>query len=98
MGVHQVVQMQPPRFDEVEQLGKEWEASAGEGRTARRRMICQDRDRPGRYYNLVFFDSYEDAMRNSELPETNDFSQRMAALLDEPPEFFNLDGVEERDL
>ena len=29
-----------------------------------------DRSQPGRYFAIVFFDSYESAMENSSLPET----------------------------
>jgi hypothetical protein len=46
----------------------------------------------------VFFDSYESAMENSNLPVTQEFAQRMMALSDGPPSFFNLDVVEDRTL
>jgi hypothetical protein len=45
---------------------------------------------------IVFFDSYESAMENSNLPETNEFSQKMMELLDGPPTFYNLDVVEDK--
>jgi hypothetical protein len=60
------------------------------------RHVCEDRDNPGRYFNIVFFDSYEDAMENSDLPVTQEFSQRMMALGDGPPSFYNLEVVEDR--
>ena len=44
----------------------------------------------------MFFDSYEDAMANSDLPVTAEFSQRMMALADGPPTFRNLDVLEDR--
>ena len=59
-------------------------------------MLCQDRDDPGRFVNVVFFDSYESAMQNSELPVTQEFSQRMMALADGPPTFRNLDVLDDR--
>ena len=67
--------------------------------TARRgrRILCQDRDNAGQYYNIVFFDSYESAMENSNLPVTQEFSQKMMALADGPPTFVNLDVLDERD-
>jgi hypothetical protein len=41
------------------------------------------------------FDSYEDAMENSNLPVTQEFSQKMMALGDGPPTFYNLDLAED---
>ena len=55
-----------------------------------------DRDNPGRYSIIVFFDSYEDAMKNSALPETDALAEKTAALADGPPTFVNLDIIEER--
>ena len=64
----------------------------------RRRVLCQDRDDPRRYVNIVFFDSYESAMQNSALPETERLSTDMVAHLDGPPAFMNLDVIEDRSL
>ena len=64
--------------------------------TARRVVLCEDRDQPGRYLQMVFFDSYESAMANSELPITQEFAGKMGALADGPPTFFNLDVVDDR--
>ena len=46
-----------------------------------------DREDSGRYLQVVFFDSYESAMENSNLPVT-EFAQRMMALSDGPPSFY----------
>ena len=59
-------------------------------------MLCDDRDKPGRYVQVVFFDSYESAMKNSELPVTQEFAEKMGALADGPPTFYNLDVLEDR--
>ena len=45
---------------------------------------------------LAFFDSYEAAMENSNLPETSEFSEKQAALLDGPMTFQDLDVIEDR--
>ena len=58
--------------------------------------MCVDRDDPNHLYNIVFFDSYEEAMQNSELPVTADFASKMMALADGPPTFHNLDVVEDK--
>jgi hypothetical protein len=45
---------------------------------------------------MVFFDSYESAMVNSELPETQAIAKTFAELADTPPVFHDLDIVEDR--
>lgn len=95
-GFVQIIQFRTSKMAEMEQLGDEWEAAAASTSKARRRVLCQDRDDPGRYMNLVFFDSYDEAMENSNLPVTQEFSQKMMGLADGPPTFFNLDVVQER--
>ena len=93
----QVIEFDSSRIDEMRAIGDEWEKAAGETSKARRRVLCEDRDRPGHYVNIVFFDSYEDAMENSNLPVTQEFSQKFMALADGQPTFYNLDVVEDRD-
>lgn len=95
MGFVQIIEFRTSKFDEMRKIGNEWEAAAGSDSKARRRVMCEDRDNPGRYFNIVFFDSYESAMENSKLPVTEKFSQRMMALGDGPPTFYNLDVVED---
>ena len=96
MGFVQIIEFRTSKIDEMEQVGSEWEAAAGDDRKARRRVLCKDRDNEGRYLNIVFFDSYEAAMENSNLPVTQEYSQRMMALADGPPTFYNLDIVDDR--
>ena len=96
MGFVQIIEFKTSKIDEVRKVGDDWEAAAGSGRTARRRVMCEDRDNPGRYVNIVFFDSYEDAMENSQLPVTQEFSQKMMALADGAPTFTNLDVADDR--
>jgi hypothetical protein len=64
-------------------------------RTARRAVVCRDRNTPGRYFHIVFFDSYESAMENSNMPETQKLAGRLADLMDEPPKFHDLDVLED---
>jgi hypothetical protein len=91
----QIIEFETSRFDEMRGIGDQWEAAAGAGRRATRRILCQDRDNPGRYVNIVFFDSYEEAMENSNLPATQEFSQKLMELTDGPATFHNLDVVED---
>jgi len=96
MAFVQIIEFKTSKIDEIREVGDAWEAAAGGDSKARRRVMCEDRDNPGRYFNIVFFDSYEDAMANSDLPVTQEFSQKMMALGDGPPTFYNLDVAEDR--
>ena len=96
MGFVQIIEFKTSKIDEMRKVGDAWEAAAAQDSKARRRVMCEDRDNPGRYFNVVFFDSYEDAMENSNLPVTQEFSQKMMALGDGPPTFHNLDVLDDR--
>ncbi len=96
MGFVQVIEFRTSKIDEVRKVGDEWEASTGPDRKARRIVVAEDRDNPGHYFNIVFFDSYESAMENSNLPETQELSKKMMALGDGPPTFYNLDILDDR--
>ena len=91
MAFVQVIEFRSSRIDEMEGVVAEWEKATEGKRTARRRILCQDRDNPGRYFNIVFFDSYEAAMENSSLPETDALSKAMMVFAEAPPIFYNLD-------
>ncbi len=65
-------------------MADEW-AQATEGkRKARRRVLCPDRDKDGRYFHIVFFDSYEKG--DGELGPTRDRSaiQELMSFADGP--------------
>ena len=95
MGFVQVIQYRTSKIDEMRKIGDEWEADPGPS-TARRVLVCRDRDHDGEYYTLAFFDSYEAAMENSNAPRTQVMAQRMMGLADGPPTFFNLDVLDDR--
>jgi len=96
MGFVQIIEFRTSKFDEMRQVEQEWEQATEGSRKTVRRVLTQDRDHPGRYLNIVFFDSYDDAMANSALPETGAFSKKMMGLADGPPTFYNLDVVDDR--
>lgn len=96
MGFVQIIEYRTSKVEEMKAVGNEWEAAAGTDRKARRRVLCRDRDDDGRYFNIVFFDSYDEAMENSSLPVTQEFSQKMMSLAEGPPTFYNLDVVDDR--
>ena len=96
MAFIQIIEGRTSRGDEIDALSADLEDRTQGRFTARRSIRTQDRDDPSRFMVIVFFDSYESAMENSNLPETSEFSQKMAELLDGPPTFHNLDVVEDK--
>ncbi|MCG2622196.1 hypothetical protein LVY72_09725 [Arthrobacter sp. I2-34] len=90
-GFVQIIEFKTSRINEIEELGRPSRDEGSTPSTFRRITATADRDRPGTYYTIVEFDSYESAMENSKRPETSDFAAKMAALCDEPPVFRNLD-------
>jgi quinol monooxygenase YgiN len=53
--------------------------------------LLADRDHDGRYLLVVEFSSPEAAEQNNDRPETQQWAERMNALIDGPPEFGNYD-------
>lgn len=92
----QVMEMKTSRYDEIEALDGEWKKATEGQRTLRREIVARDRNDPTRHVVLAFFDSFEDAMKNSELPATADIAAKMAALCDAPVTFLDLDVIEDR--
>jgi hypothetical protein len=96
MGFVQIIEFRTSKTDEMRAMADEWEKATEGKRKVQRRVLCEDRDDRGRFFNIVFFESFQDAMENSSLPETDSFSKRMAAMTDGSPTFLNLDVLEER--
>ena len=93
----QIIQFSTSRFDEVQKLSDEFRAerqAAGIDVHPIRVTTSASRDEPNRYVVLAEFGSYGDAMRNSELPETQKFAASLMELCDGPPTFSNLDVLE----
>ena len=92
----QIIDVHTSKVDEIMRLEDEWENATKGRRTLRRSIITRDRNDPERYLVIAFFDSYESAMTNSNLPETTEFGQKQSALLDGPMHFTNLDVIDDR--
>lgn len=98
MAFIQIIEFRTDKIDEMRKLDGEWKARASsEGATAQRGILCADHDDPGRYFQIVFFNSLEEAEGNSNLPVTQDFAGKMMALANGEPTFHNLDVVEDLD-
>jgi hypothetical protein len=93
MGFVQIIDFTTSRYDDVRKVEDEWTAATEGIRTTPRWTIGKDRDRPNHYVEVVEFPSYAEAMKNNDLPQTKDFSQRIADLCDDVT-FYNIDDVE----
>jgi len=91
MSFVQIIEFTTSRADEFDALLGEWLERTQGKRTATRGVQARDRNRPNTYVQIVEFPSYEDAMANSELPETGEVAARLAELWDGPPTFRDLD-------
>jgi hypothetical protein len=96
MAFVQIIEFRTSDIDAMEEVGSRWEEATAGRRTAGRRILCRDRNDASHYYNVVFFDSYESAMENSSLPETQRFSAEMMGLAEGPATFHDLDVIDDR--
>jgi len=87
----QIMEYETTHPSEVNALMDEWIAATEGKRTATHDIHTEDRDHPGRYVDIVEFPSYELAMRNSHLPETQRIAGKMQELCSEDVRFLNLD-------
>ena len=94
MAFIQVIDFESERGEDLQRVMDAWRnATEGRRRSTLTVITCQDRERPDHYVTIVEFPSYEQAMENSNLPETRDFSARMTALCKGEPRFVNLDEI-----
>ncbi|MGK5732337.1 ester cyclase [Streptomyces sp. URMC 124] len=94
----QIIDYRTRRYDDVNRLMDEWVARTEGKRTATHSLVGKDRARDDHYVEIVEFPSYEEAMRNSALPETDRIFAEMVALCDEAPSFTDLDVVRDEQL
>ncbi|MGW6278703.1 hypothetical protein [Kribbella sp. NPDC055071] len=93
-GFLQIIEYRTSKPDEIEALMEDFQSArtaAADGPSPTRSTTCADRDEPGRYFAVVEFASYEDAMENSKRADTTEFAEKMMGLSDGPTTFYNLD-------
>jgi hypothetical protein len=95
VGFIQIIEFQTSRIDELNAALDAWLEKTKGKRAATRGTGTKDRDRDNTYVQIVEFPSHEQAMANSNLPETSEFAAKLAALCDAPPTFRNLDVIRE---
>ncbi|MFF3510191.1 ester cyclase [Streptomyces sp. NPDC002573] len=94
----QLIECRTDRFEEMNRLIDAWVEQTRGKRTATHDLVGRDRSDGSHFVELVEFPSYEEAMRNSNLPETGRIYQEMVALCDEMPVFMDLDVVRDEQL
>jgi len=92
----QIIEFRTSDIDRARQIDGEWWRATEGKRTVRRELLGRDRSDPSRCFAMVFFDSYESAMENSDLAETQEFADQYRKMCDGPPVFYDLDIVEDR--
>ncbi|MFF2080998.1 ester cyclase [Kitasatospora sp. NPDC058162] len=93
MAFVQIIDCKTDRLDDLNRLMDTWAAQTRGKRTASHAMVATDRSDTQHVVEIVEFPSYEEAMRNSKLPETDRIFREMVALCEEPPTFTDLDVV-----
>ena len=98
MSFIQIIEYKTSRIDELNAALDGWLEKTKGRRAATRGVQTQDRDAADTYVQIIEFPSYEEAMANSNLPETSEFATQFAALCDGPPTFRNLDVLREEQM
>ncbi len=91
----QIIEFRTDKIDEVQTITDEMLVRRADDFTAFRGLLARDRHTPGRYFNIVFFDSYESAMKNSRLPIVQSYAAKLIALTDGMPTFYDLEVLED---
>ena len=91
-GFVQIIEFTTSRIDDIRAMNDQWRESHPDIGPLRI-TVTADRDRPNTYCSIVEFSSYEEAMRNSEDPQTGEWAAKMAELCDGEPTFRNLDTI-----
>ncbi|MGA5328481.1 SnoaL-like polyketide cyclase [Streptomyces sp. ZS0098] len=89
----QLIDCRTSRFEELDRLMNQWVEQTRGRRTATHAVVGKDRGDTSHLVEIVEFPSYEEAMRNSKLPETDRIFREMSALCEGTPTFTDLDVV-----
>jgi hypothetical protein len=89
------VEIELDKIEEVFLEAERWFEETDGRRTQLRELITRDRDDPKRFVVMAFFDSYESAVKNSELPETQRWAKVVESLTTSIS-YRDLDVIDER--
>jgi hypothetical protein len=91
----QIIEYRTSKYEEVTKLVDAWLEQTEGKRAAAQGTTGRNREEPDKYVDVIIFPSYEEAMRNNELPETAAMAEKMMALCEGGVTFHNLDVVRE---
>ncbi|MFC9729163.1 ester cyclase [Streptomyces roseolus] len=94
----QIIDCRTSQVEELNRLMDRWVEQTRGKRTATHAVVGTDRSDAQHVVEIVEFPSYDVAMRNSQLPETDRIFREMVALCDEMPTFTDLDVVRDEAL
>jgi hypothetical protein len=97
MAFVQIIDFRTSKYDELMALDAQWREATEGKRTLRRSIVARDRNDANHYVVLAFFDDFESATANSQLPETGEFAAKQQALADGPASFVDLDILADDD-
>ena len=89
----QLIEFRTSDIEGVRAIDDEWRQVTEGKRTARRELLARDHNDPDRYFAVVYFDSYDSAMENSAMPETQAVAEKYQKATDGPPVFHDLDII-----
>lgn len=98
MSFVQIIDCRTRRPDELNLLMDRWLERSQGRRTATHSMVGQDRADPEHVIEIVEFPSYADAVRNAELPETDEVFRELVALCEEMPTFLDVELIRNEQL
>jgi hypothetical protein len=93
MAFIQVMTYRTEHREEMDALVERWMEDTEDVRRARKRLVLKHRDEANHYMEIIFFDSYEDAMHNSTLPATQELSSAFGPLTVDGFQYANFDVV-----
>lgn len=94
----QLIDCKTTKYDDLNRLLDTWADATKGKRTATHAVMGRDRSEADHLVEIVEFPSYEEAMKNSALPETTKIFEELVALCDEAPSFTDLDVVRDEQL
>lgn len=92
----QIIDYETEKRDEMNRLLDEWMKETEGRRVTTKAIMAHDRDNPKHYVDIIEFPSYEVAMKNSNMPQTDAFAKKMTALCSSGPKYINLDVEREQ--
>lgn len=76
----QIIEISTDRVHDLMELEDEWRSAARGRRTGIADWLCVDRSRPDRFFSVNLFPSYDAAIMNGALPETNALATKAAQI------------------